>query len=138
MAFVVGSIVAVPNNGGPLTDPIQSQLSPPNFGVVAVTTADPLFEVLWNNGTYDDAVPGAVLDELVEPDVTEINRLRGKIVQLNVIPASPEYQGMVVNLYKRDRGSAGTPGPNLALVKALNQNFYFEVTASQLDPVPGR
>ena len=70
MAFVVGSIVAVPNNGGPISDTLQSQLGPPNFGVVAVITASPMFEVLWSNGTYNAAVPGPVLDELVEPDVS--------------------------------------------------------------------
>jgi hypothetical protein len=138
MAFVVGSIVAVPNHGGSITDPIQSQSDPPNYGVIADITSAPLFAVLWANGRYEAAVPGAILDELVEPDVTEINRLRGRIVQLNVIPASPEYQGIVVNVYKRAL-AGGVPGPNLALVKSLSVvGFYYEVPAATLDPIPGR
>lgn len=135
MAFTNGDVVTMSLFGtlgvsgllGPL---VQGQ--PPKFGVVADNGG---VDVLWESGFLQPDIPANELDLIGSPTTGDVTAFQGKIVK--VASESPEYQGIVVSLYTRDQGGAGSPSGTLALI-FTNFETYREVPVASLVAVAGR
>ena len=102
----------------------------PNFGVVLA--AGPPVIVLWDNGIKSSIAVATALDDLFVVDTLTQLGLNGQVVRLQ--SESPEYQYVVVALYRRSSREAD----ELALLLTLDGTVFREVPVSQLTTVVGR
>lgn len=142
MAIVKGDLVLIPlistgtpvGTYGPVLTPQE-----PLVGIVDDAASD--IAVLWNgSGSLVTAIDPASLDVMDPPDAAELARLQGTLVQITPgsgVGWSPEYQGIVMSMYKRDPAGADTPSATYALVRTA-AGAYFEILSAQLSPVAGR
>jgi hypothetical protein len=140
MAIVVGSIVT-PRNQGPqfLGSSIYWSLQPPVTGSVEAVAGT--LTVLWQDGSRVASIAAANVDELLDPEDSEVTRLEGKRVIHQQDGAAddqrddPAYSGIIVNMYIR--APAGIdPTSTLALVWLDNLGVYREYNSSELFPAP--
>lgn len=103
---------------------------PPHFGVID-SGADP-YVILWDNGVSSSAIPGTIINDLYAVSANSRTTYFGRVVA--IANESPEYQGVVVAMYRRGSAVAA----EAALVCDLTSNTYREVLVSQLAVVGGR
>jgi len=148
MAFAIGNVVSMTqfdhlNQNGLLGPLVQAQ--PPKFGVVTAVAG--AADVLWEDGRFDTvadgtAVPFAALDLIGAPDAGVVANLQGFVLKTNPSTAaqaeSPEYQGVAVTFYTRDKAAAGAPSETLCLMRDNFFGTYRELFASTLQVAAGR
>jgi len=100
------------------------------FGIIVDDSADPLFDVLWENGTRSDGIPGLQLDK-----IEAVGALPAGLVVS--VGNSPEYYGILVRAYNRDNNDAGVLVP-VGLVRLLSSGQLLEVPFASIDTVTGR
>lgn len=145
MALAAGDVVSMTqfsflNQNGLLGPLVQAQ--PPSFGIVATDPNAGSVAVLWEDGRYDAAIPTTALDRIGVPDAGMVAELQGFVLKTD--PAvgsqqeSPEFQGIAVTFYTRDKNGAGTPSETLCLMRLNFFGTYRELLASALTTVGGR
>lgn len=119
---------------GPVIQP-----QPPKFGIADDVPGD-VNVLWWEDGSVVTGIDPSSLDTIDAADANEVDRLQFRVVQINPSNkvASPEYVGVVNQLYVRDPAGAGTSTtPTLALVRTLN-GIWYEIQSDQLLVVDGR
>ena len=139
MAFAAGDLVTLmlPGTGyAPAGIRWTSQFGP-LVGIVEANAGT--LTVQWENGARVATIATSTLDELLAPVASEVTRIFGRRVRQtpagSTSSASGDYSGVVVNMYRRDPASAGTPSATLALVK-LDNGGFLEILSSELAVVP--
>lgn len=139
MAFVLNSVVALRNVSlpAPFNDGQLIQRQPPQFGLVMLPTDQNSLSVLWPDGFVQTAIDGDVLDEIVDPSSAA---LLGSFVRVN-LAASPSsfaaaFDGVVVNVYRRDPNSSGTPSADIVLIHTQT-GFWYEAFAANVVTISG-
>jgi len=132
MALLIGDIVSPHLVSGT----VQAQPQPPTFGVVDAAEGD--INVLWEDGRLVANLDPQALDKIEAPTA---DALSGQRVIINLAPsasfqASSDFQGDVIDVFRRDQGDGDNPTADLVLVKLLSSGLYFEVLASRVTVVP--
>jgi hypothetical protein len=115
----------------------KAQPQPPIFGIID-ETGEGTEQVLWEDGTYVGFIDDNCLDKIVAPTA---DALSGQRVFVDVSPGtgfqqSSDYQGDIIDVFRRDPGGGDSPGPDLVLVKLISSEMYIEALASQVAVVP--
>lgn len=133
MAIAKGDVVS-PHLASGTT---KAQPQPPRFGVVDNAPGD--IDVLWEDGKLVTGIDPASLDKIEAPAVDALSgqRVIANLVPTGSVQGSADYQGVVVDLYKRDPAGSGSPGNDQALVKLLSSGLFVEVDASDCSAVAG-
>lgn len=152
MALVVGDVVSMSQfdwlNLSGLLGPLE-QAQPPKFGIVTATDVGPpaTVDVLWEDGRNDNAaagtdIPIVALDKINVPDAGLVATLQGFVLKTNPSTAaqaeSPEFQGIAVTFYTRQKAGTGTVSDTLCLMRLNFSGTYRELLASTLQVVAGR
>jgi hypothetical protein len=130
MALLLGEEVALHRDTTYSTLAASGQVL---FGIV-MDPAGPI-KVQWQNGQYSDALVATELDKILG-----LSGSTQQVVTFNDATDgidSPEYQGVVVRRYSRQREGAGATVVYV-LIKLLSSGEYLEVLASAIREVSGR
>lgn len=151
--IAIGDVVSMTQfdwlNQNGLLGPLE-QAQPPKFGVVAALHGGPpttSVDVLWEDGRFDSSadgtdIPITALDRIGLPEAGVVAQLQGFMLKTNPSVAaqaeSPEYQGIAVTFYTRDKAAADDPTETLCLMRLNFAGTYRELLASTLQVVAGR
>lgn len=152
-AIAIGEVVSMTqfswlNQNGLLGPLVQAQ--PPKFGIVTALHGGPpttSVDVLWEDGRLDALadntdIPLAALDRIGIPDTGTVAELQGFVLKtdpsVGAQAESPEFQGIAVTFYTRDKGAADAPSETLCLMRLNFFGTYRELLASALQVAAGR
>lgn len=131
MAFAVGSYVALARTGTLLNGFFGKK---PLFGRIYHDAGDGAWDVLWEDGRRQAGIPAAALDQIL---ATAISPALVRVLNAAKDEVSGYYDCLVAAKYTRKAGGS-TETDSYVLLKAVNEDQYVEVTATDYATLEGR